>query len=292
MASIARAFRAGAALLFTAATWTPAAAADPDPPSSTTPPPTFANYGFASELGSGVYSIDGRTVQIYQIPLKFNLRVASPQQARPGLDLLVPVTVGFFNFQTTDVTRLKVPTQVGEMSVEPGVQLDYRFTDMWHLYPYVKGGGTFTSSSSSDALIYDMGLRSDYRFLGEAGSGLYRADFTHAGVHYTAQVPAGISRNDSFTRLRDAVEWRRSIAWTIGVRHVEISPYGIMDIYIDPPSASALGIARRAVQLETGVMFGVAPMWQIYGITLPRIGIGYRVAGEFSGWKLSIGDPF
>ena len=263
----------------------------PDPPTST-PPATFANYGFASELGSGVYSIGGRTVQIYQIPLRFNMRVASPQLTRPGLDLLVPVTVGFFNFQTTDVTHLKVPTQVGEVSIEPGVQLDYRFTDMWHLYPYAKGGGAFTSSSNSDALIYDLGLRSDYRFIGAAGSGLYRADLGHAGVHYTAQVPPGISRNDSFTRLRDAVEWRRSIGWTIGVRHVEISPYGIMDIYIDPPSASALGIARRAVQLETGVMFGVSPMWQIHGITLPRLGVSYRVAGEFSGWRLSIGDPF
>lgn len=292
MASTVRAAGARVTLLLAAAHWSLAPAADPDPPSSTAPPATFANYGFASELGSGVYSIAGRTVQIYQIPLKFNLRVASPQQARPGLDLLVPVTVGFFNFQTTDVTRLKVPTQVGEMSVEPGVQLDYRFTDMWHLYPYAKAGGAFTSSSNSDALIYDFGLRSDYRFIGAAGSGLYQANLGHAGVHYTAQVPPGISRNDSFTRLRDAVEWRRSIGWTIGVRHVEISPFGVMDIYIDPPSASALGIARRAVQLETGVMFGVAPMWQIHGINLPRIGISYRVAGEFSGWKLSIGDPF
>jgi hypothetical protein len=261
------------------------------PPS--TPPPTFANYGFASELGSGVYSISGRTVQIYQIPLKFNLREASPQQEHPTrLDLLVPFTVGFFNFQTTDVTRLKVPTQVGELSVEPGVQLDYRLTEAWHLFPYVQGGGAFTASSNSDALIYHAGLRSDYSFIGESGSVLYRADLGHAGVHYTAQVPPGISRNDSFSRLRDAVEWRRSIGWTIRDRHVEISPYGIMDIYIDPPSASALGIARRAVQLETGVMFGVAPMWTIYGIPLPRLGISYRVAGEFSGWRLSIGDPF
>jgi hypothetical protein len=288
MRSPAHALRALLGLLFAVAD---CALAQTAPPS--TPPPSFANYGFASELGSGVYSISGRTVQIYQIPLKFNLREASPQQTYPvALDLLVPVTVGFFNFQTTDVTRFKVPTQVGEVSVEPGVQLDYRLTPMWHLYPYAKGGGAFTASSNSDALIYDFGLRSEYRFVGASGAVVYHADLGHAGVHYTAQVPPGISRNDSFSRLRDAVEWRRNIGWTIGDRHVEVSPYGIMDIYLDPPSASALGIARRAVQLETGVMFGVTPMWQIHGITLPRLGISYRVAGEFSGWRLSIGDPF
>jgi hypothetical protein len=84
-----------------------------------TPAPTFANYGFASELGSGVYSIDGRTVQIYQIPLKFSFRQASPQGATPGLNLVVPLTLGFFNFQTQDVAQLKVPNQIGEIRL-PG----------------------------------------------------------------------------------------------------------------------------------------------------------------------------
>jgi hypothetical protein len=256
------------------------------------PPETFANYGFASELGSGVYSIDGRTVQIYTIPLSFNLRAASPQQARPGLDLLIPITVGFFDFETSDVAQLKVPHEVGELSIEPGVQLDYRLTDVWHLYPYAKAGAAVAFSSDSDAFIYSFGLRSEYRFLGDSSVGLYTADLRHAGVHYTAELPAGVAQNDSFTRLRDAVEWRRSIRWTIGTRHIEISPYGVMDLYIDPPSASALGIARQALQFETGVMFGVAPMWEIFGVTLPRLGISYRFAGEFSGWRLSIGDPF
>jgi hypothetical protein len=256
------------------------------------PPETFANYGFASELGSGVYSIDGRTVQIYTIPLSFNLRAASPQQARPGLDLLIPITVGFFDFKTQDVAHLEVPKEIGELSIEPGVQLDYQFTDMWHLFPYAKAGAAVAASSDSDALIYSFGLRSEYRFLGQAGAGLYTADFRHAGVHYTAALPPGASRNDSFTRLRDAVEWRRNLRWSIGSRRLEISPYGVMDLYLDPPSTSALGIAHQAVQGELGVVFGVTPMWEIYGVTLPRLGISYRFAAEFSGWRLSIGDPF
>lgn len=256
------------------------------------PSPTFANYGFASELGSGVYSIGGRTVQIYQIPLKFSFREAAPQGATPGLDFVVPLTLGFFNFQTQDVAQLKVPNQIGELSVEPGVQLDYWLSDVWHVYPYAKGGGAFASSSASDALIYDVGVRSDYDFQGRGGNGLYRADLTHAGIHYTSDLPGGIPRNDTFTRLRDAVEWRRNIGWSIRDRYVEISPYGIADLYFHPPSASALGIARQALQFETGVMLGVSPMWQIHGITLPRIGISYRFAGAFSGWRLGIGDPF
>jgi hypothetical protein len=261
--------------------------------SQAAPAPTFANYGFASELGSGVYSIGGRTVQIYQIPLKFTLRPASPDdRGTPGINLTIPLTVGFFNFQTQDVAQLKVPNQVGEMSIEPGAELDYRLSDIWHIYPYIKAGGAFASAAASDALIYDVGVRSDYEFQARGGTVLYRADLTRAGVHYTAELHGGVPRNDSFSRLRDAVEWRRNIGWSIRDRHVELSPYGIADFYIDPPSASALGITRQALQFETGVMLGVSPMWQIHGITLPRIGISYRIAGAFSGWRLSIGDPF
>jgi hypothetical protein len=39
-------------------------------------------------------------------------------------------------------------------------------------------------------------------------------------------------------------------------------------------------------------MLSVTPMWEIHGITLPRIGLGYREAGILSGWRLVIGEPF
>ena len=39
-------------------------------------------------------------------------------------------------------------------------------------------------------------------------------------------------------------------------------------------------------------MFGLNPMYQFWGVPCPRIGIGYRVAGAFSGWRLVLGEPF
>jgi hypothetical protein len=33
-------------------------------------------------------------------------------------------------------------------------------------------------------------------------------------------------------------------------------------------------------------------MYQVWGIGLPRLGIGYRDAGVLSGWRLVIGEPF
>jgi hypothetical protein len=253
----------------------------------TTTDTRFANYAFASELGSGIYEISGRTVQVYQLQPRYPLRPASPRGSRPGINLIFPVTVGFFNFQPTDLLHLHVPTHIGALSFEPGVQLDYWLSDAWHVYPYIKAGGTFASSTQINALIYGAGIRSDYRFAAFGSAGLWRVDLAHAGVHYHSDLP-----NDSFTRLRDGLELRRNFGWSLRARQAQPGLYGVTDIYLDAPSGPASGIAARTVQFEAGLMFGADPMWQIHGIPMPRLGIGYRVAGVLSGWRLVIGDPF
>jgi hypothetical protein len=253
----------------------------------TTTDTRFANYAFASELGSGIYEISGRTIQVYQLQPSYPLRAGAPRGGRPGIRLIFPVTVGFFNFQPNDLLHLHVPTQIGALSFEPGVQLDYWLNDAWHVYPYAKAGGTFASSTQINSLVYGLGVRSDYRFETLASAGLWRAEFAHAGVHYHSDLP-----NDSFTRLRDGVELRRTFDWPSNRRAAQLGAYGVTDIYFDAPSGPASGIAARTLQFEAGLMFAASPMWQVKGFTLPRIGIGYRVAGVLSGWHLVIGDPF
>lgn len=247
----------------------------------------FANYAFASELGSGIYETDGRTITVYTLQPGYQLRDAEPNGGSPGIRIIVPLTVGFYNFQPIDLVHLHVPTSIGALSLEPGVELDYWLTDKWDLYPYVKAGGTFASSAEINAVIYGLGVRSDYRFDLVGGAALWRAQLAYAGVHYHGELP-----NDSFTRLRDAVEVRRDLPWVWRGRQVELGPYAIGDLYLDAPSGPATGISSRTIQLEAGLMFNVSPRWEIHGVPVPRIGIGYREAGILSGWRLVIGDPF
>ena len=247
----------------------------------------FANYAFASELGSGIYELSGRTITVYQLQPGYRLRAAAPAGGRPGIRLIFPLTFGFFNFQPGDLVHLDIPTSIGALSFEPGVELDYWLNDVWDVYPYVKGGGSFASSSGANALIYGVGVRSDYRFDALGGGGLWRADFEHAGVHYQGDLP-----NDSFTRLRDALELRHNLPWPYRAHEVQIAPYAIVDLYLDAPEGPASGLSARTVQFEAGLMLDLIPEWQIHGVAMPRLGIGYREAGVLSGWRLVIGEPF
>lgn len=247
----------------------------------------FASYAFASELGSGVYEISGSTITVYTFEPGWQLRPAAPNGGRPGIRLLLPLTVGFFNFQTSDLLHLELPTSIGALSLEPGVQLDYWINDAWDLYPYVKAGGSFASSSQINAVIYGTGIRSDYRYDALGGWGLWRAELTYAGVHYHGDLP-----NESFTRLRNGAELRHNAGLVIGSREMQLSPYGVVDIYFNAPEGPASGISARTLQFEVGLMLNLTPNWEIHGVPLPRLGLGYREAGVLSGWRLVLGEPF
>ena len=246
----------------------------------------YANFAFASEIGSGVYEISGTVITVYTFEPYYTLRSAMPWGGRPGIRLIFPFTVGFFNFNTKDLLHLELPDSIGALSFEPGVELDYWINDSWDLYPYVKGGGTLASSAAVNALIWGAGVRSDYRFDALGSAGLWRATLAYAGAHFH-DVP-----NQSFTRLRNGAELRRNLNLTWRSRALQLAPYAIADVYFEAPSGPASGIAPRTFQYELGLMFGLSPQWEIHGVSLPRLGIGWREAGVLSGWRLVLGDPF
>src|SRR5687768_5369258 len=93
------------------------------------------NYVFATDLGSGVYDLGGRTLQIYRYTYRKDLREA--RAGHVGVRFVLPVTAGFFDFTPVDVISEGPPTRVDSFSVVPGFELDYLVNDDWHLIPYV-----------------------------------------------------------------------------------------------------------------------------------------------------------
>jgi len=259
---------------------------------------SYANFAFASELGSGIYELHGHNLQVYQLMPSHWLRETPRPGTRPGIKLIFPVTLGFFNFKSADIIHLDLPSSIGAVSFEPGVQLDYWLHEDWHVYPYAKAGFTYSSTTEVNALIYGLGVRSDVRFSLFDGAGMWRSELLRAGVHYThastTQADGSVTPlpNDAFTRWRNGVELRHVFGPPFWERRAEVGIYGIIDIYSDAPSGPATGISTRTVQYETGLMFGTNPTWAIWGWPLPRLGIGYRAAGALTGWRIVFGDPF
>ncbi len=242
------------------------------------------SYVFATDLGSGVYELDGRTLQIYRLTYEKELREATPDKVGVTFDL--PLTFGFFDFKPIDVIRHGIPTSVDSFSAVPGIKLDYVLSDDWHLLPYVRAGFS-TASSSVDGWLFGAGVQLEHRSDWHGWDSLARTELAYATVDYRQEVPS-----DRFIRLRQGFDLTRALPWSMGARNVELGLYGIFDVIVDSPAAPLAGGRNYPVQAEFGFTFATRPRYKVWRFDFPRLGFGYRLAGELSSWRFVIGVPF
>ena len=242
------------------------------------------NYVFATDLGSGVYDLGGRTLQIYRF--KYEKELREVRDDRLGVRFVLPVTAGFFDFSPIDVISEGPPTRVDSFSVVPGFELDHAMKNDWHFIPYARAGFS-VASSSVDGWLYGAGFRLERNFEANDWDTLIRTELVYAGVMYRHETP-----NDRFARLRQAFDFTRGLGWRVRDREIELGVYAIFDAILDPPTAPVAGVDEEPAQAEVGLTLATRPRIKIWRFDAPRIGLGYRLAGDLSGFRIVLGMPF
>jgi hypothetical protein len=242
------------------------------------------NYVFATDFGSGVYDLDGRTLQIYRFTYTKVLREVDEDTL--GVRFVAPLTFGFFDFKPFDVLSQGIPTRVDSFSLVPGFEFDHLLKNDWHLVPYARAGAS-VASSSVDGWLYGVGLRLEHNGDWHGWDSFVRTELNYSGVGYRQDLPA-----DQFGRVRQGVDLTRGIGWRIRGREVELGLYSIFDLILDPPTAPTGERTGQSIQAEFGFTFGSRPPFKIWRWDAPRLGVGYRLAGNLSTWHFLIGVPF
>ena len=246
------------------------------------------DFGFATQLGSGVYTMSGRTLQVYKLPFGYDFDHAS--DARVRVSLTLPVTLGFIDFEPIDVVETGLPQSLDSLSFVPGLMLDIALASRWRLQPFVEAGIARDRDSDHDQNIYAVGLRSLYDF----GSGSTDWQLYDELLH-SAVEQRSLDRSDDFTRLRLGVSARRPFDVAGEGRRADYLAYGFADLFPNAPDSPLNGGDegdRGAPQLELGVTFGSTEPLRWWGIALPRIGLGYRFGEDLSVYRLVFGTPF
>jgi hypothetical protein len=243
------------------------------------------NYVFATDLGSGVYDLDGRTLQIYRFTYTKELREVDEDTL--GIRFVLPLTFGFFDFTPFDVLSQGIPTRVDSFSLVPGFEFDYLLSNGWHLVPYARGGAN-VASSHIDGWLYGVGVRLERRGDWHGWDGFARTELNYSGVGYRQDLPS-----DQFARVRQGVDLTRGVGWKLRGREVEFGLYSIFDLILDSPTAP-VGERQggQSIQAEFGFTFSTRPPFKIWRWDAPRLGVGYRLAGNLSSWHFLIGVPF
>jgi hypothetical protein len=171
---------------------------------------TSLSFAFAAQAGSGIYSIEGRVVQIYRIPVDFTVRPLEDDSVW-GAVLGVPVTLGFYDYTTADLLEGDFPSHVGTASLLPGVEFPVRALDRWTLYPHADAGAAKDFSGDNLVWIYDTGVRSIVSF--PAGSWNARAgqELLWAGAAQT-----GNALTDWYAEAMAGFEFRHDLPWSSG----------------------------------------------------------------------------
>src|SRR5262249_44603421 len=120
------------------------------------------NYAFATQIGSGIYDISGRTLQVYSLPLSVTFRRS--EESHAGWRFIFPMTFGFIDFNQQDILESGLPENARTVSLVPGVEFLGPVQPDWLLKPFVQAGYVWDRSGDADAATYSAGLRSRLDF--------------------------------------------------------------------------------------------------------------------------------
>jgi hypothetical protein len=245
---------------------------------------TLVNFGFATQLGSGVYTVSGRTLQIYRLPFGYTLKAAT--ESAVGVKLTLPVTLGFYDFKLRDVAEAGLPRHIDALSFVPGVTFSIPVRPGWRLEPFIEAGVSKAGDAQADAYVYAGGLRSLYNFDMRGFACLFYNNLTYAGVNFRATAAS-----DRFIRLQSALTARRPFTRDSKGDYLI---YALHEYYIDQPTGAVDGLESRgsSVQYEFGITFGTTSTQRIWRIPIPRVGIGYRFGSQLEVYRLVFGAPY
>jgi len=206
---------------------------------------------------------------------------------KPGIRLKLPVTLGFLDFRTSDVVSTGLPENVDSISFVPGIEFRFELPHDWNLAPYVQAGASVADERDVETRLFGAGLRAERVFEADGYPGFHASELIYSGVRYRGDLPG-----DDLVRLRNGVQMNRKLEQSVGGRPLQLGLFSVVDVFLDPPTGPATGVDVPIVQLEAGFVFGTSPAFEIWGMPVPRVGLSYRFAGDFSTLRFVVGAPF
>lgn len=245
------------------------------------------NFGFATQLGSGIYTLSGRTLQVYRLPFGYDLPHEDESRLRMRLNL--PLTIGFLDFNASDVIDTGLPERLDSFSFVPGITFDFAMTEQWHLEPFVEAGIARDRNNDVDQRVYSLGLRSRYDVERGATDWQYYGELMRVVVDQFS-----IDQTDDLTRLRIGATARRPFVVDQPGRRADFLVYGFAEGFTDAPSRPADVTARDGdeLQFEVGFTLGATETIRLWRIPLPRVGFGYRFGADLSVYRIVFGSPY
>jgi len=228
------------------------------------------NYAFATYVGSGIYSNGERSVWLIRI--KGSYRVRKEERDPFGLRVTFNATLGFYDYSVEDILEFDFPDSIGTVGFVPGVEFRLPLRDNWTFMPFLDLGMATDTQAEQTTLVIGIGIRSRAEFPWKARTNLLWNELLYAENRTT-----DLTFESNFSAFSTRFEVRQPLT-TVKGRMTDLGAYAKLewffnDVEINRPFREPLRIRER---YELGFTWGTAERWRIAGISMPRIGFGYR----------------
>ena len=245
----------------------------------------LVNYSYAVVFGTGVYQVKDQKAFILRLPFSYRLRESSAEH--PGMNLLLPALVGYYDYD--DVLDGGLPSDAATASFVPGLELEYIMNERWRLKPYGQAGFGRDLQNRENALIYVGGLKSRYSIPHE---GTWRFALGNSAVYTGYDPDDGASQSTAILGIGvDTV-----FPWGVSLfgKETSLANYLIYYWYLDNPSFEQGDDRAESVtgEIEWGLALGFEHPPKLLGYEFDRIGLGFRYGGDIKGIRLVTDFPF
>jgi hypothetical protein len=252
------------------------------------------SFAFASQAGSGIYSVEGRVVQIYRVPVAFTVKRLDDDRMW-GADFTLPVTFGFYDYKAADVLDGEFPTHIGTASLLPGVEFNVRAMKNWILTPHVDFGAAKDFSGESLVWVYDVGVRSVVTFPVSTWDGRAGQELLWAGAAQSSNP-----LTDWYGEAKAGFEFRHELPGSSTRTRWDAGVFIVYNRYFKDHGSVPAAVTFAAPsntssvdeQTEIGVSFGTRPKLAWKQLSLPKLGVSYFFGDGIHGVRFVIGEIF
>lgn len=245
------------------------------------------NWYYAATFGTGIYTAGDRTVGVLKIPVSRTLRESSDDQW--GLRLILPVTIGVYDFSFDSVVEDGLPDRLNTLSFVPGLEFEKRIVPRWLLRPYVTAGMGWELDGDESAVIYDVGARSRFRL------GTHR-ETVFSLVNWLSMagfIPSG-GQHEPLGMFAIGVDIEVPFRGTLFGRAVVLSIVPVYYYYFRRLRFPEFDDPDNKIHEEGELAFSVLAKqpFKVLGINVDRVGVALRYGDDVSGIRIFTTLPF
>ncbi len=245
-------------------------------------------YAYTAGLDLGVYSVSGRSVQVYKLPFSYKLR--SLEEHPWGLKLDFPVSFGVHDLRGFVAGENPLSVTLRTVTLVPGAEFQLPAGPRWVVKPSVEAGASKETTIGGDWIAL---YATDVGALGTFPRG--RRVWSLGGrLRYEGAEGLNGAISDQFGTAEAGADLRFPLRMSVRGRDLDASVFTIIRHYFSGLVFERLGADPIEIdqQYEIGFTLGTEPRLRLWGLRLPRVGASFRFGGSLESYRINFGFPF